>query len=277
VAGSHRYQYWQVALHAFDSSPWKGIGPGTFQYYWAQHQTLGEFVLNAHSLWIETMAELGVIGLALIAGFFVWVLLSGSVRALRAPLETRALRVGALAAVAAFCASAAFDWVWQIGAVPVVTMLLCAVCVGGAELPGRSSAASRARRAWPVRLGLGVAALIALWTIVVPLASTVEVRSSQAAAQRGDFAAALRAAADAQQVEPGAASPRLQRALLLEQLGDIPAAAAAVAQAEARSPWDWQIWLVASRIATEQDQPRVALSDWRRAKSLNPRSPIFGG
>src|SRR5205807_4929476 len=26
VAGSHRYQYWQVAVDAFKTSPWKGIG-----------------------------------------------------------------------------------------------------------------------------------------------------------------------------------------------------------------------------------------------------------
>jgi hypothetical protein len=273
VAGSHRYQYWQVAIHAFESSPWKGIGPGTFQYYWAQHQTLGEYVLNAHSLWIETLAELGVIGLALIGGFFAWVLIGGSVRALRLPREQRALRAGAVATVAAFCAAAAFDWVWQIGAVPMVTMLLCAVCVSRASVSGRR----RLIGAWPTRGVLGLASLAALWTIVVPLATTVEVRRSQAAAQHGRLAAALKDAADAQQVEPGAASPRLQQALLLEQLGDIRGAAAAVAQAEVRSPTDWQIWLVASRIATEQNRPHDALRDYLRAKALNPTSPIFSG
>jgi hypothetical protein len=275
VAGSHRYQYWQVALHAFESSPWKGIGPGTFQYYWAQHQTLGEYVLNAHSLWIETLAELGIIGLALIGGFFAWILIRGSLLTLSAPLpQERALRAGAVAAVAAFCAAAAFDWVWQIGVIPMVTMLLCAVTINPRTAPLSRRPVTRM---WMTRLGLGAAALIALWTIVVPLGATVEVRRSQTAAQQGNWAAALRDAADAQALEPGAASPRLQQALLLEQAGDIQGAAAAVAAAAVRSPLDWQIWLVASRIATEQNRPRVALRDYRRARALNPRSPIFAG
>jgi hypothetical protein len=274
VAGSHRYQYWQVAFHAFESSPWKGIGPGTFQYYWAQHQTLGEYVLNAHSLWIETLAELGIIGLALIGGFFVWVLGNGSALALRAAAEERALRAATVAAVAAFCAAAAFDWVWQIGAVPVVAMLMCAVCVFPVAVRQKSQPV-RGRKA--TRLALGLASLIALWTIAVPLGTTADVRRSQTAAQRDNLAAALGDAADAQQLEPGAASPRLQRALLLEQLGDVAGAASAIAQAEVRSPTNWQIWLVASRIATEQNLPHAALRDYLKAKSLNPRSPVFQG
>ncbi|MGN6170578.1 MAG: O-antigen ligase family protein, partial [Solirubrobacteraceae bacterium] len=62
VAGSHRYQYWQAAIHAFDAHPWKGIGPGTFRFYWAQHNSLSEYTQNAHSLYIETLSETGVVG-----------------------------------------------------------------------------------------------------------------------------------------------------------------------------------------------------------------------
>ncbi len=83
IAGSHRYQYWQAAIAAFHVDPWKGIGPGTFEFYWAQHNTLAEFVRNAHSLWFETLAELGIIGLALIDAFFALVITTGAARALR--------------------------------------------------------------------------------------------------------------------------------------------------------------------------------------------------
>jgi hypothetical protein len=271
VAGSHRYQYWQVAIHAFQSSPWKGIGPGTFQFYWAQHQTLGEYVLNAHSLWIETLAELGIVGFALIVSFFLWVIIRGGMKAVRAPLEARAFRAAAVAGVAAFCAAAAFDWVWQIGVIPMVTMMLCAICVSD-HVP---SGTVRGLPRWAGRLALGLAGLVALWAIAIPLATTVEVRRSQSAIQAGELSAALRDADNARQIEPVAFSPRLQLALLLEQLGDIRGAAAAISQAEARAPTDWQIWLVASRIATEQNQPNLALRDYQRARSLNPRSPIF--
>ena len=84
LAGSHRYQYWQVAWKAFTSSPLHGIGPGTFQYYWNEHAgRYAEKILNAHSLWFETLAETGIVGWLLLAGFFALIAIGGAVRALR--------------------------------------------------------------------------------------------------------------------------------------------------------------------------------------------------
>jgi hypothetical protein len=274
VAGSHRYQYWQVAIDAFKTSKLKGIGPGTFQFYWTQHQTLGEFVRNAHSLWIETLAEAGIIGLLLIVGFFGFALIAGGIRSVRLPLELRLPVATAVSGVAAFCAAAAFDWVWQIGVIPVIAVLLVAVAIGPVHHRARRSSAPWWRLD-STRIALAAGALLALWAIIVPLSSTIAVRSSQSAARAGRFKAALADAATAQRIEPGAASPRLQRALLLEQLGDVRGASDAISQAADREPTNWQIWLVASRIATEANNPRLALAYYRRARSLNPMSPIF--
>jgi hypothetical protein len=289
IAGSHRYQYWVVAVHAFDAHPWDGIGPGTFQYYWSQHQTLGEFVRNAHSLYIETLAELGIIGLALIGGLFMLVLIGGSVRALRATPAVRILIATAVAGFAAFAAAAAFDWVWQIGVMPWIALLLAAAALASVR---DSDRIGPGRRLVVTRTLIGLTTIAALWAIIVPLSETIKVRQSQAAALRGQFKAALddaataqriegqfKAALDdaatAQRIEPSAASPRIQRALVLEQLGDIPGARQAIAQAAARQPTNWRIWLIASRIATESDRPRIALADYERARSLNPTSLIF--
>ena len=272
ISGSHRYQYWQVAFDAFKAHPLTGIGPGTFQFYWAQHNSLGEFVRNAHSLWMETLAELGIIGLALIATFFGVSIIGGAVRALRAPLAIRLPVATAVAGTAAFCAAAAFDWVWQIGVIPLIAMLLVAVTLAG---DGERDRPLVGGLGVGTRIGLGVGALVALWAIVVPLASTIEVRLSETAALHREFRKALNDAATAQNLEPSAASPRLQLALILEQLGDVRGASQAIKLAEAREATNWQIWLVASRIATEADRPVLALADYRRARALNPTSPIF--
>jgi hypothetical protein len=289
IAGSHRYQYWVAAIDAFKTSRLKGIGPGTFEFYWAQHNSLAEFVRNAHSLWIETLAEAGIIGLALIGGFFLVVVGAGAVRGFDAASDSRAPVATAVAGVAAFCAAAAFDWVWQIGVIPFVAMLLAAVALGpvvgrfpALTLPGRKrtsgrSGRDRRRELMQARIVFAIGALAALWAIVVPLSSTVAVRSSQSAARTGDFKAALSDAATAQRIEPSAATPWLQRALILEQLGDVRGASQAISEAKAREPTNWRLWLVASRIATEANQPRHALAYYLRARSLNPTSPIFRG
>ncbi len=222
LAGSHRYQYWQVAWKAFTGSPFHGIGPGTFQFYWFQHTTHAEYIQNAHSLWFETLAETGIIGWLLIVGFFALAIVGGIVRCLRAASTHRAVIATATAGVIAFCAAASFDWIWQIGVVPMVAMLLVAVTVmpesatvwqPGASGPRASYTAGRRLRP---RLALGLGSVLAVILIAIPLASTVAVRASQAAVAKGQLAKALADANTAQAIEPGAASPYLQRALVLE-------------------------------------------------------------
>src|SRR5262249_12248133 len=71
--GNGRYQFWQAAVHATASDPLRGIGPGTFEFWWARHATTDGFIRNAHSLYFETLAETGIIGLALLGGLLLWV------------------------------------------------------------------------------------------------------------------------------------------------------------------------------------------------------------
>jgi O-Antigen ligase len=272
VAGSHRYQYWHAADKAFDAHPWKGIGPGTFQFFWAQHNSLSEYVQNAHSLYFETLAETGVVGLVLIGGLVVFVVVGGAVRALRTTAASRLAIATAVAGFAAFAAAAAFDWVWQIGVIPIVALLLAAVAVSG--LRDRERIGPEQRLA-VVRVVVVAGAVVALWRIGVPLASTVEVRSSQAAAKVGAWPAALRDADVAQSLEPGAASPRLQRALVLEAVGDLGAARRTVTEALEREPTNSAPWLIASRLATEANRPRLAFAYWQRARVLDRTSPTF--
>jgi predicted Zn-dependent protease len=154
----------------------------------------------------------------------------------------------------------------------MVALLLAAVAVSGLRDRERIGPGQRL----PVlRVAVVVAALVALWRIVVPLSSTVEVRSSQAAAAVGAWPAALRDANTAKRLEPGAASPWVQRALVLEAVGDLGAARRTFSQALVREPTNSAWWLIASRLATEANRPRLALTDWNRARSLDPTSPTF--
>jgi tetratricopeptide (TPR) repeat protein len=266
LAGSHRYQYWHVALDAYRAHKLHGIGPGTFDLYWAQHQTLGEFVRNAHSLYIEVLAELGLVGFVLILGLVLSVLAGGAIRSFRVP--ERAVVAAATAGFAGFAAAAFFDWVWQIGVIPIVGMLLAAAALAGSE-PARRRALS------PVRVAIVAGAIVGLVAIIRPLGVAVQVRASQKSAQAGHLQTALDDAESAQAFEPTAASPRLQQALVLEEQGDVPGARRAIAAAQQREPTNWQTWLIGSRIAVEAGRPSEALSDYRRARSLNRKSTIF--
>src|SRR5439155_25839278 len=57
-----RVQHWKVAFHAFEANPFHGTGAGTLEFQWAQHRDRRFTVVDAHSLYIEALGELGVVG-----------------------------------------------------------------------------------------------------------------------------------------------------------------------------------------------------------------------
>jgi hypothetical protein len=269
-SGNGRYQLWQAAVDANKTDPVKGIGPGTFEFYWAQHGSLPGFVVNAHSLYFETLGELGIVGLVVIVAFVLWVLLTGAIRAFTASRD-RTLYAGATASVAAFAVAAGVDWVWQIAVIPVAMLLL-----SGAILRSRRrSQVARAGRPLVARAILVGAGLIALVVIALPLGNTEAVRASQDEFRAKDFPAALDDARTAQDIQPYSATASLQEALVLEAQGNLKGAEAAARQATRQGSSDWRNWVVLSRIQAEQGDASASVASYDKAKSLNPRSPLF--
>jgi O-Antigen ligase len=276
ISGESRYQFWSSAYREFEDKPLTGTGSGTFEFWWTRDGDIPAVVDNAHSLYLETLGELGIVGFLLLVGFLAVVLVGGGLAAFRAGDLRAPPLAAAVAGCAAFCITAVFDWTWQVPVLPVATMLLAAVLVTHAV----GSSEGRRKRgpapfSVPVRIGVGVLALAVVVAIAIPLASTSLVRQSQDEAQVNDLSAALDDARSAQNVEPGAASPRLQQALVLETEGELPAAAAAARAATDRESTNWQLWMVLSRIEAQRGNTAAAISDYEKARSLNPRSPLF--
>ena len=261
VTGSHRYQYWQTAVHAFKSKPLTGTGPGTFEFYWAQHGPIYEFIRNAHSLYLETLAETGIPGFLLLVGFLLVALLTGIVRSLRAPPLARASLAAATASFAAFCVGAGYDWLWQLAVIPIAALLLAAAILAYDRERLPADGPTAAPRKWAPRIVSVAVSAAALVAIAIPYGANEAISASQAAFAAGNPHAALSDAETAQTLQPYAATPRLQRAVILEAMGDLPQSRAAIAQAVAREPSNWQIWLVDSRIQAESGHPHVAVRD----------------
>jgi hypothetical protein len=276
ATGNGRYQLWGAAGDENAANPLTGTGPGTFQLWWNQHGDIPVFVQNAHSLYLETLGELGIVGLLLIAGFIAWILARGTAGALSGWRGRRSRFAAITASGAAFATAAAFDWVWEIAVIPAAFLLLAAVVVGADSLDPRRHRSPRVGAGrLALRLGLVGAAVAATVVIAIPLAATTSVRASQADVRGHDLGAALAAARSAHGIEPYAASPLLQEAQVLELQGKLGAAAAAGAEATRAESTNWRTWLIASRIVAERGRAGAALVDYRRAHSLNPRSLLF--
>ncbi len=129
VSGNGRYQYWKVALNATSGERLQGSGAGTFQLLWLPRATYPSFVENAHSLYVETLAELGVVGLLLLVAFLVAALVAAIRAVVAASGPERTCAAAVAAAMTAFCLSAAFDWIWQVAALPAAFMVMTAAVV----------------------------------------------------------------------------------------------------------------------------------------------------
>jgi O-Antigen ligase len=108
-----RPAYWTVSTHDAAGHVLLGSGAGSFDDYWRDHRPIPAYVRDAHSLYLETAAELGLVGVALL------------LCALGAPLAAaplvrdRSLAATAAAAYAAFLVHAGLDWDWEM---PVTTV-----------------------------------------------------------------------------------------------------------------------------------------------------------
>ena len=118
--GSNRYEYWDVALESWWDEPLRGSGTAGFRVDWLRDRDVDEPVRDAHSLYLETAAELGLVGLVLLALLLAGVV-AGAAAALR---RERDLMVGPVAALSVFAVHAALDWDWEMPAVALPAIVL---------------------------------------------------------------------------------------------------------------------------------------------------------
>ncbi len=153
-----RTDLWRVALHGFSASPLHGHGAGTYQTLWDRNRPYFSYVVNAHSLYLQAMAELGIPGLALLL-IAIAAVLVGLGR--RARASRRSLYGALLAAGVVWVLRAGVDWDWEM---PVVTLVFFAVA--GAALSPRRGSGSGWVPSHNSRLVLG---LLCLFTAAAPV------------------------------------------------------------------------------------------------------------
>jgi O-antigen ligase len=118
--GSNRYGYWRVAIDAGIDHPLAGVGASGFRVAWLEHRDVDENVRDAHSLELETFAELGLVGVALLAALLGGVALS----ARAAHRVDPTVAAGPAAALTAWAFHSAIDWDWEMPALTLVAVIL---------------------------------------------------------------------------------------------------------------------------------------------------------
>ncbi len=280
LSGAGRHDFWRVAVDAFAEKPVLGTGAGTYQFSWDQHRSIVYPVHDAHSLYLEAFAELGVVGgllvLALVGtllwqGFSAWRAASGT-----AQRERYAVL---FAAMLAFAVGAGFDWFWEIAAMGAIFFLAAGVLVAArcAQLVDVPGLDGRPGGAEGRRFGLAIGGLAAAWIAAIlligPLLVDREIDASQTAAANGDIASASGHANTARSIEPWAASPYVQLGLLAETQRDYASARQRFTQAISREDRNWQLYFLRYRVEMAAGEAAAAKTDLERARQLNPLEP----
>jgi hypothetical protein len=108
-----RIAHWRVAWDGFREEPLHGTGAGTYRITWDERREAPLKVVDAHSLYLETLAELGVVGLMLLVLVLGTVLVGA---ALRLRGEERHAHAFVLAGGVMLALHAGVDWDWEMPA-----------------------------------------------------------------------------------------------------------------------------------------------------------------
>ena len=267
AAGNNgRLDVWRVGRDTFTAEPLHGAGAGTFQLAWERERPVTERVVDGHSLYLETAAELGVVGLVLLLLTLAG-LLAGAARGLRGP--ERHARAALLAAAVALLLHAGIDWDWEMAA-------LFAWLFAAAGTAWASPASEGTTRDGPARLTRVLAGLGCLVLALTPaLVMTSQSRLDAAASsfQRGDCTAAIDAALGSLDALPVRAEPFELIGYCDLRAGEAALGVSALEAARRRDPGSWRYayGLAVARGLAGQD-PRPAIADARRLNPLEPRA-----
>ena len=265
TSGSGRWQFWGAAIHQFAKHPLQGGGGGSWFYWWLQHQT-SIYSQFAHSLYLESLGELGIVGFLLIVGAALVAL----VGAVRSALTLASAEVAAAAACAiAFFVAASYDWIWELAGITVVGMGMVGVALGASPV-GQLKPWRRENVVRPAVALVAVGAVIAQF---IALSANLHLNSSYTAFDTKSAARATSEALAAKALEPWAASPYVELAQLAEGEGHYKVAHRWLEDAIQRSPLDSDLWAAIAQLDVIRDRIGAAKKEYNRAHTLWPTNP----
>jgi hypothetical protein len=256
LSSNGRISQWKVAWKAFEHHRVVGTGAGTYEQSWLLQRPTTSTVRDAHSLYAETLAELGLVGLLLL-GAALAMPLAAALLARSNPLVP-----AILGAYVAYLVHAGVDWDWEMPAVTLGGLF----CGGVLLLAGRSRRelvlSSRARwSAAALALVLGAPAFVGL-------RGNVALAESIHAFRTSNFADAAADAREAHRWAPWSSEPwqRLGQAELAR--GDLLAARRAFLEGIEKDRRNWELWIGLASASTGTERARAL----REVARLNPQT-----
>jgi O-Antigen ligase len=259
ISGNGRADLWRIGWDEAAAHPLLGAGAGSYERYFLAHQPANVgAVRDAHSLYVETLAELGPVGLALLV-----VLLLSPLVVLRSA-RRQPVVPAALGAYVAYLVHTGVDWDWEL---PAVTLagLLCGAAILVASRRTRAPAPPPLPQV--VRWGVVAVAVIVAGLAIVGLVGNTALSRSRAALARGDVQTAVTDARRAHALMPWSPTPWEALGNAELRAGLLVDARQSFRKATSIDPGDWSLWSQLATVSTGAERSRAL----RHAAILDPR------
>ena len=276
VSSGGRTQFWQAAWEGFEEKPLVGHGAGTYQFSWDQLRTYDTGNTQAHSLYLQALDELGIVGGALAIGMVGLLLWTGFAAWRNAGGRSRELYAALFAISVIFAVGALYDWFWQVTVLGAIFFLATGSLVAArcAQLgPGAPGARRGDHRTAALR-PRGGRRRGRLADDAGPDRAAPRQPRDQGIEPR-DRTRRIRQRASAmpkrrKSIEPWAASPYVQLGLLAQLQGQYPEAVSRFQQAIDREDDNWTLYYLRAKAEHQAGRKKPPTRASHEAKRLNP-------
>jgi tetratricopeptide (TPR) repeat protein len=268
----NRYDYWRVAWIEFRSEPLRGVGAGNYQPGYYRDRRTTEAIEQPHSIELQTLAELGLVGAALLAAFLGLIAVGAgrAIRRTRADSAARPLAVAATGVFVAWLVQTSVDWEHLIPGLTIIALAGAAALLSDDDPLGMR--ATQRTHQFLIAAYAGLACAGAL--MIVPRILTLH---SQSAALRAlQDHRPVTAIADATRALDYDASsvPALTlRAAGFARLGAFAQARDDLRRALVIEPQNWVTYALMGDLYTRRGERAAARVFYRHALSLDPLEP----
>lgn len=284
---SGRARYWREAMKVHAEAPWLGTGAGAYGTLRLKYRVDERRVEHAHGYVVQTLSDLGWIGLAIslfAAGAWL-VTAAGTVGARRKDKGLRwdAERVGVATlavVVIVFAVHSAFDWTWFVPANALPAMICAGWVASRSTLrerfgepapeapPPRAPVQARAALAGLILL----IALVASWSALQPIRALHAQDAALARLETGQLPQAASIAKIAHERNPLSVDPLFELAAIEQARGNDKEALRVLGDAIDLEPANPETWRRLGQAQMDIGDAKSALSSFRAAYYLDPRS-----
>jgi hypothetical protein len=269
--GSPRYDLWRVALDEFKAKPIGGVGVENFADDYLRLRRTDLEPIHQHSLELRVLAQTGLIGAILFAGFLGAALLAGARSLRRREPFVAGVAAACLAAFGYWLIHGSIDWFWEVPALgaPAIAWLALA----GQAVP---SEAPRRLGRLPLYAGLPMVlvAAVAATGLALPWVAAKEIDTASAS-----WAANPSAAFDrldlARQLNPLTDRADVVAGVIASRLHDRRRERTAFVHALERNPHNWYARFELALLDARERKRAAALAQLRLAGRMNPREQVI--